>query len=82
MLRYLGYVLVVVATVGLASGVAVALVLGLEHRVVLDRGLRLTALDVVVPQGAPRVRPVAVLRDRRTGLPVPRMALVFRFADG
>lgn len=82
MLRYLGYVLVVVAMVGLAAGIAVALLVDLGHRVALDRGLRLTALDVVAPQDARWVRTLAVLRDRRTGQAVPRTVLVFRFADG
>jgi hypothetical protein len=80
--RYLGYVLVVVATVGLGAGLAVALLVDLERRVALDRGLRLTALDAIAPQDARWVRAAAVLHDRRTGHAVPRTVLVFRFSDG
>ena len=82
MLRYMGSILVVLATLGLAAGLVVALMGGLSQRVTLDRGLRLTALDAVAAEGARSVQVAAVLADRRTGRPVPSGRAVVRFADG
>jgi hypothetical protein len=78
----MGSILVVLATLGLAAGLVVALMGGLSQRVTLDRGLRLTALDAVAAEGARSVQVAAVLADRRTGRPVPSGRAVVRFADG
>jgi len=81
-LRYLGYILVVLAALGLAAGELVALAIGLDLRITRDQGVRLTVLDVPARESPAPARGMAVVADRRTGRPIGLVRLVFRFDDG
>jgi len=81
-LRYTGYILIVLTAVGLLGAVATVLVGGLAARLRPAGTLRVTALDAIgTPDPGPaRIR--AVLEDADGGRPVSGVRLLCRFEDG
>jgi len=82
MLRYFGYLLIVVTALGLTVAIGLILVGGLVEHVAPRQTVRLTALDVM---GTPDRRPAwlsAMFEDADRNRPLSRIKLVFRLEDG
>jgi hypothetical protein len=82
MLRYFGYILIVVTAVGLTAAISVILIGGLVAHVAPRQTVRLFCFDAVgaVNQGPARLS--ALFEDVDHNQPIPRVKLVFRFENG
>jgi len=81
-LRYVGYLLIVLAAFALAANAAIFLFGGLAERLEVGGAVRLAAFDDVAGAQAGAVRLAAMLEDADRGRPVPSAWLVFRLPDG
>ena len=80
--RYFGYLLIVLMALALAASVAVFLVGGLQERLAVPGTVRLVAFDEAGAVGGAPVRVEALCEDLDFGRPMYGFWLTVRFADG
>jgi hypothetical protein len=81
-LRYLGYLLMVVAVLALAGTAAVCLFGGLAEQLRVPGSVRIIALDEAATTQAPYLRVGAKIEDLDYGRPIPYCHVVLRYDDG
>jgi hypothetical protein len=81
-LKYFGYLLIVLAALALAASAVVCLFGGLAERFQTVGSVRLVAFDDLASMQSESLRLAAILEDLDYGRPIPNAWMVFRLDDG